>query len=238
MPTHRDPSFPASASCSSTPLAVLLSGGMDSAVLLAEAIEAHSAVFPLYVRSGLKWEADELAHVRRFLDAVNRPELEPLVILELPVNDLYGDHWSITGHGVPGAETPDEAVFLPGRNVLLLAKAIIWCHLHQVPAVALATLRGNPFPDATPSFFRAFQAAVNQAIEGKVEIVRPFAEKSKREVLMRGKQLPLELTFSCIAPQEGRHCGRCNKCEERRRAFAETGVKDRTEYAGARLGSP
>jgi 7-cyano-7-deazaguanine synthase len=174
--------------------------------------------------------------VRRFLEAVKHPHLQPLSILELPVADLYGNHWSITGNGVPGAETPDEAVFLPGRNVLLLAKALIWCHLHQVPAVALATLKGNPFPDATPSFFEAFQASVNQAIEAKVAIARPFAGQSKTEVLLRGKGLPLELTFSCISPQGGRHCGHCNKCEERRRAFAETGMEDRTEYVGARFG--
>jgi 7-cyano-7-deazaguanine synthase len=234
MPSTLESSSSPHTSLNSAPLAVLLSGGIDSAVLLAEAIETDPAVCPLYVRSGLKWEPDELAHLERFLEAVKRPHLRPLSILELPVTDLYGDHWSVTGNGVPGAETPDEAVFLPGRNVLLLAKAIIWCCLHDIPSVALATLAGNPFPDATPGFFQAFQAVVNQAIEANVQVVRPFAGMTKREVLLRGQRLPLELTFSCIAPVNGAHCGHCNKCEERRRAFAETGIEDRTEYAFAR----
>src|SRR4051794_30915769 len=126
------------------PLAVLASGGIDSAVLLAEACRRHPAVFPLYVRFGLAWEGVERGYLQRFLDAVACPALRPLVVLDAPVRDLYGRHWSLTGEGVPGADTADEAVFLPGRNVLLLAKAMLWCHLHGVPAVALAPLGGNP----------------------------------------------------------------------------------------------
>src|SRR5947209_1491894 len=115
------------------PLAVLISGGLDSAVLLGEALRDRPAVHPLYVRTGLYWEAAELQHLRRFLEALSGPALRPLHVLELPVADLYGEHWSLTGRDVPGADTPDEAVFLPGRNVLLLAKAILWCHLRDVP---------------------------------------------------------------------------------------------------------
>lgn len=211
--------------------AVLISGGLDSAVLLAESLHDHARVYPLYVRTGLWWEAVELGHLRRFLQAIQGPALRPLEILDLPVRDLYGDHWSMTGRDVPDAATPDEAVFLPGRNVLLLAKALLWCHLKEVPAVALALLGSNPFPDATPEFFRAYQDAVNQAVGGHVQVLRPYANLHKTEVLHRGRGLPLELTFSCIRPVEELHCGRCNKCEERRRSFVEAGMTDRTAYA-------
>src|SRR5579872_5994614 len=102
-------------------LAVLVSGGADSAVLLAEFLSRHERVFPLYVRCGLFWEEAELAHLGRFLDALRDPSLQPLHVLEMPVRDLYDAHWSLTGEGVPGGDTPDDAVFLPGRNVLLLA---------------------------------------------------------------------------------------------------------------------
>jgi 7-cyano-7-deazaguanine synthase len=211
-------------------LAVLVSGGLDSAVLLAEALRERTAVYPLYVRTGLYWEVTELRFLSRYLEAVRRPALQPLHVLELPVNDLYGDHWSLTGRGVPDADSADEAVFLPGRNVLLLAKAILWCHLHGVGELALAPLSANPFPDATPAFFRAYQDVVNQAVGGAVQVSRPYATLTKAEVLRRGRDFPLELTFSCIRPVDGRHCGRCNKCAERRRAFAAAGVPDRTEY--------
>src|SRR5262245_48339064 len=121
-------------------LAVLVSGGLDSAILLAESLARHPTVYPLYVRCGLYWEPVELDHLRRFLVAIAAPNLRPLLVLDMPVRDLYAAHWSLTGDNVPGPETADEAVFLPGRNVLLLAKSLLWCHLNHVPAVALAPL--------------------------------------------------------------------------------------------------
>jgi 7-cyano-7-deazaguanine synthase len=212
------------------PLAVLVSGGLDSAILLAEASRNHPAVHPLYVRFGLAWEEVELAHLRRFAEAVAAPALRPVVVLEMPVRDLYGAHWSVTGEQVPGADTPDEAVFLPGRNVLLLAKAMLWCHLRGVPEVAMAPLESNPFPDATPAFFRDFAGVVNRAVEGGVRVVCPYAGLHKTDVLRRGVAWPLEHTFSCIRPIDGRHCGGCNKCAERRKGFADAGLPDPTEY--------
>ena len=213
-----------------TALAVLVSGGLDSAILLGEMAREREVVHPLYVRHGLYWEGDELRHLQRFLGAIRNPALRPLVILDMPVTDLYGQHWSITGHGVPDADSRDAAVYLPGRNVLLLAKAMLWCHLHNVPAVALAPLGSNPFPDATPSFFDGYQDVVNEAIGGEVRVLRPYAGMHKVDVMRRGMDLPLEWTFSCIRPIDGRHCGACNKCAERRRAFANAGMADRTEY--------
>jgi 7-cyano-7-deazaguanine synthase len=217
-------------------LAVLVSGGLDSAILLAESLASHAAVHPLYVRFGLAWEPAELRTLRRFLEAVATPSLRPLTVLEQPVADLYGRHWSITGQGVPGADTPDEAVYLPGRNVLLLSKAMLWCHLHGVPAVALAPLECNPFPDATPLFFAAFEAAVNQAVGGRVRVLQPYQHLSKTEVLHRGRAFPLRWTLSCIRPVNEaatvRHCGRCNKCAERRKGFLAAGLPDPTDYAG------
>ncbi len=211
-------------------LAVLVSGGPDSAVLVGEALQGRAAVYPLYVRCGLVWETEELDYLRRFLDAISSSALRPLTVLEMPVGDLYPGHWSLTGKGTPDAATPDEAVFLPGRNVLLLSKAMLWCHLRAVSEIAIATLASNPFPDATPEFFAAFEAVVNRAVGGRIRIHQPYLSLKKTEVLRRGRALPLELTFSCIRPRQGRHCGACNKCAERRRAFADAGVPDRTPY--------
>jgi 7-cyano-7-deazaguanine synthase len=214
----------------SRPLAVLVSGGLDSAVLLAEALQQCPTVWPLYVRFGLFWEKTELQHLHRFLDAVRTPALRSLTVLDMPVADLYGDHWSLTGIGVPAAGTPDAAVYLPGRNVLLLAKAMLWCHLHGVPTLALAPLESNPFPDATPHFFADYEALVNQAIAGAVRVVQPYLGLHKEAVLQRGRHLPLQWTFSCMRPQDGRHCGACNKCAERRHAFRRAGCPDPTVY--------
>ena len=218
----------------SRPLAVLVSGGLDSAILLGESLGRHPAVYPIYVRVGSVWETVELDHLRRFLNELRSPALRPLTVLEQPIADLYGKHWSMTGERVPDADSPDEAVYLPGRNVLLLAKALIWCHLNQAPALALAPLSANPFPDATPEFFAAFQDAVNRAVEGKVQIIWPYLHLKKSELLRRAQGLPLQHTFSCIRPIAGRHCGACNKCAERQRGFREAGMDDPTKYAEVR----
>ncbi len=210
--------------------AVLVSGGLDSSILLGESLRMGAVVQPLYVRCGLYWEAVELDHLHQFLAALRCPALRPLHVLDVPVRDLYPNHWSLSGDNVPGADTPDAAVFLPGRNVLLLSKAILWCHLHGVAELVLAPLGSNPFPDATPTFFADFEAVVNQAVGGRVRVRQPYLQLHKTDVMRRGVGLPLELTFSCIRPVGGQHCGVCNKCGERRKAFADAGLPDRTPY--------
>jgi 7-cyano-7-deazaguanine synthase len=214
-------------------LAVLASGGLDSAILLAEAARAYPAVFPLYVRTGAVWEEVERGHLGRFLAAIRTPALRPVAVLDQPVADVYGSHWSVSGEGVPGADTPDDAVFLPGRNVLLLAKPLIWCHLNGVPELATAPLGSNPFPDATPEFYDDFAALVGRALgkPGGVRVLRPYSALHKVDVLRRGRGLPLEHTFSCIRPANGLHCGACNKCAERQQGFRDAGVEDPARYA-------
>jgi 7-cyano-7-deazaguanine synthase len=178
--------------------------------MLAELAKTYRQVYPVYIRQGLVWETAELHHLRRYLRALG---IGPLTILDLPVDDLYRNHWSITGVRVPGANTRDEAVYLPGRNLLLLSKAAVFCALHNIPVIAVGSLGHNPFPDATPRFFRDF------ARVSGVRVIAPFRQLTKEQVIRRGRNLPLHLTFSCISPKRGRPCGRCNKCAERRRAL-------------------
>src|SRR4051812_16298448 len=73
-------------------LAVLISGGLDSAILLGDALGKHEPIQPLYIRCGLLWESAELAHLHRYLKAIACAPLRPLVVLEQPVADLYGAH--------------------------------------------------------------------------------------------------------------------------------------------------
>ena len=209
-------------------VAVLLSGGVDSSILLADLLRQGRRVQPIYVRCRLVWEKAELRAVGRLLKALmpRWPGLLPLVTLDLPVGDLYGDHWSLTGRDPPDAASPDDAVYLPGRNALLLVKAALWCQLHGIDELALGVLGTNPFADATPAFFDELQIALNRASGGRLRILRPYAGLDKRQVLQRGADLPLRLTFSCIAPVRGLPCGRCNKCAERQAAMEEPGMRD------------
>ena len=210
---------------------LLLSGGVDSAVLLDQLLERGWRVVPFYVRTGCVWDDCELNAIRSFLNALAQPRRAKLVLLDMPIRDLYGDHWSVSGVDAPGDASPDEAVFLPGRNPILLLKPVLWCQIHGVNHLAIATLANNPFADATPQFFSQFEAMIREAAGPPVQIARPFEWLAKDRVIEFGAHLPLELTFSCLAPVDGLHCGRCNKCAERRSAFGRVGFDDRTQYA-------
>jgi len=216
----------------------LLSGGLDRTILLGHLLAAGRRVQPFYVRCGLRWEDAERRHLDRFLHALAGPRLAELVVLDLPLADLYDGHWSLTGRGVPELASPDTAVYLPGRNALLLIKAALWCRLHGIEELALAVLGSNPFADATPEFFAEFEGLLDRATGGRIRIMRPFGRLAKRQVMELGRGLPLELTFSCIAPRDGRHCGGCNKCAERIAAFASVGADDPTPYAGRPAPTP
>jgi 7-cyano-7-deazaguanine synthase len=213
----------------------LVSGGLDSCVMLAALARRYRKVYPIFIRQGLVWEGAELAHLRRFLRAAKIPRVQSLTVLDLPVRELYGAHWSITGRRVPRATTPDEAVYLPGRNLLLLSKAAVFCKLHRIDAIAVGSLGHNPFPDATPKFFRDFARAAGEALDFRIKIIAPFRTLSKEQVVRRGHRLglPLRLSFSCISPKNGLHCGRCNKCAERQQAFHNAALGDLTRYATA-----
>jgi 7-cyano-7-deazaguanine synthase len=212
-------------------VAVLVSGGLDSAILLVELLRKRNVIHPLYVRFGLGWEPVEEAHLRQFLASLDDLAPEPLTVLHCPIASVYGSHWSVSGDAVPDDRTEDAAVYLPGRNLLLLAQPSVWCALHDVHAIALGTLKGNPFPDSSREFFDDVTALVQRGLGHMLEVLTPFAGLTKADVLELGRGLALQHTFSCIDPQQDRHCGRCNKCAERRAAFAELKIDDVTEYA-------
>ena len=217
--------------------AVLLSAGLDSAVLAAA--EARSVeVQPIYVSTGLAWERGELAALDRLLaTAPFGRHVARLARLSFAVEDVYpSTHWALRGTP-PAFDTPDEDVYLAGRNIILLSKAAIYCSQHGIGRIALGPLAGNPFPDATPQFFETMARALSLGLAHTIVVDAPFASMEKSDVIRLGVELgvPLELTLSCMNPQEGRHCARCSKCRERRDAFAAAGVTDPTLYAAVPL---
>ena len=226
-------------------VAVLFSAGLDSAVLLAHAAATspHARIQPIYVRAGLAWEGEEIAMARRFLSAqAFSSRLEALVTLAVDMRDVYPPtHWAIRGEP-PAYDTPDEDVYLEGRNVVLLSKASVFMARARIPRVLIGPLSGNPFPDATPDFFSAMARALSIGLATPIAINAPFVSMSKADVIHRGQSLgvPFELTLSCMQPNQGRHCGRCSKCRERIEAFQEVGMKDSADYVqpGSRTTDP
>jgi 7-cyano-7-deazaguanine synthase len=214
----------------------LVSGGFDSTVMLAELARRWRYVQPVYIQEGLTWEPAELKHLRLFIRALSdrqHSSIKPLKVLNLPVGDLFSGHWSLTGQRAPDASTPDEAMYLPGRNLLLLSKAAVYCSQRNIPVLAVGSLHHNPFPDASTKFLRDFGRVAGTALGCNLRVIAPFRHLTKAQVVRRAAKLgiPMHLSFSCVAPQQGRHCGRCNKCAERQRAFAQAGVNDMTRYA-------
>jgi 7-cyano-7-deazaguanine synthase len=213
-------------------VAVLFSSGLDSAVL-ASAEARASTVHPIYVSCGLAWEEEELKAADRLLAAPAYRGVQPIARLAFTVSDLYPHHhWAL--RGVPPAfDTPDEDVYLTGRNVILLSKAAIHCVQRGIARVAIGTLAGNPFPDATTDFFNAMAKAVSLGLAHNIAIEAPFMQMHKGDVIRLGQQLgvPLEQTLSCMNPRDGLHCGECSKCRERHDAFRDAAVPDLTLYA-------
>jgi 7-cyano-7-deazaguanine synthase len=209
---------------------VLASGGLDSSVLLAELARNRRHVFPIYVRAGLRWERVELVVLRRFIAALRRDNIEPVAVLECPTVDISRDHWSVTGK-VPGYRASVASNYIPGRNLSLLTKAAMFCARNRIGEIAMAPLESNPFPDARPEFFRAFERAVKLGMELPLRVLTPFEGLEKSAVIKKGRALPLELTLSCANPRGSLHCGACTKCAERVQGFKTAGIADPTRYA-------
>ena len=155
------------------------------------------------------------------------------------MTDVYPPtHWARQGRP-PGYHTPDEDVYLPGRNIVLLGKAAVFCAAAGIGRLVLGTLDHNPFPDATPAFRAAMAVgAVAGPRPPARRSTRPYAQTQQGRVIRRGAALglPLELTLSCMNPvptaaARPRHCGVCSKCRERHDAFVEAGIADPTTYA-------
>lgn len=213
--------------------AVLLSGGLDSVVMMALEQAAGRQVWPVHLRTGLAWEAAEAVAIAQVLsDAPFSGRLRPVTTLQVDMRDVYpATHWAVRGEARPYLD-PDETVYLEGRNITLIAKTAVFCAAHDIGRVVLGPLAGNPFPDASPAFFDAMARAMSIGLAHQLEIVAPLSHLHKDAVILMGRDLGVrfEHTLSCNGPIGNRHCGRCSKCRERRDAFRDAGVEDPTDY--------
>lgn len=214
----------------------VLVGGLDSAVLAASYASKKWDVHPLFIREGFRWEPSEQQSLVKFFKRLPfAHRVHRLEILQLPVKSLLSRHWSTHSRlKVPSADSPDTAVYLPGRNVGLLTLGGLYCALKDIPLLTIGVLKHNPFPDSRPIFFRHVESTIRFGTGKRFAIKTPLANMTKREVILLGRNWPIHLTLSCLAPQGLRHCGQCNKCRERRDGFRSAGVRDLTRYAFTR----
>ncbi len=217
-------------------VAVLASGGLSSAVLLAQALDHFAAVYPIYGRFGLPWQEAEEQHLRRFLTAIRGPRLGRLKVLDLPVDDIYNEDGLISATLGPESHGPHETLHVTGRDVLLMSKAAVWSAVNGIEVFATGPIAVTDLSDKSPTFVEQLESFVSLGLGQRVTVIHPFAGLTVADVLPLGRDLPLEFTFSCIRPVaiEGTgamHCGRCHKCIDRRRAFLTSSITDRTRYA-------
>ncbi len=216
---------------------VLVSGGLDSATVLAMARAEGWACHALSVDYGQRHrsELEAAVAVARSLGAVEHR----VVRVDLGV---FGGS-ALTDRAIAVPTTPTAGIpvtYVPARNTILLALAL--AHAEVVEADAIFTganaVDYSGYPDCRPEYLAAFEALANlatkRAVEGSPISVRsPIVHLSKADIVRRGRDLGVDfaLTVSCYdADAEGRACGRCDSCRLRREGFAAAGIPDPTRY--------
>lgn len=233
---HASTSGSTGASTKGSLAVVLLSGGLDSATLLAIARQEGYLCQALSFGYGQTHGA-ELAAARRVaahFDVQHR-------ILTMPIGSLGGS--ALTDPAIPVPDCGGEGIpvtYVPARNTVFLALALAWAEVLEARAIYIGVnaLDYSGYPDCRPEFVAAFQELANlatkQAVEGApVEILAPLVNMTKAEIIKRGSELGVDysMTVSCYrADSQGRACGRCDACRFRAQGFSQARVTDPTRY--------
>ena len=226
------------------PAVVLVSGGMDSAVVLAIAREQGYAVHALSVRYGQRHtsELDAADRVARALDAVAHKTVA------VDLRSIGGSALTDAGIAVPedsdghviGAHIP--VTYVPARNTIMLSLALGWAEVLGSADLfcGVNAVDYSGYPDCRPEFIAAFERLANVATRAGVEgagfrVHAPLLRMSKADIVREGVRLGVDfaLTVSCYqADADGRACGHCDACRLRADGFAAAGVPDPTRYRG------
>ena len=217
---------------------VLLSGGLDSATVLACARARGFACYALSVNYGQRHSA-ELAAARRGAVALGAVEHR---IMTVDAGGIGGS--ALTDASIAVPESPGDGIpvtYVPARNTLLLALALGWAEVLGARDlfIGVNAVDYSGYPDCRPEFIEAFRTLANLATKAGVEGTRfrvhaPLVELSKAEIIRQGAGLGIDygMTVSCYqADEAGRACGRCDACRLRRAGFETAGLADPTCYA-------
>lgn len=218
---------------------VLLSGGLDSATVLAIARAEGYAVHALSFDYGQRHRA-ELAAADRVAAALGAVEHRTM---RIDLGGIGGSALTDMNVAVPDAQTAPgiPVTYVPARNTLFLALALGWAEVLAAADlfIGVNAVDYSGYPDCRPEFIAAFTVLANVATRAGVEgttrfrIRTPLLDWSKAEIVRHGTALGVDfsLTVSCYqADSEGRACGRCDSCHLRREGFKAAGLADPTRY--------
>jgi 7-cyano-7-deazaguanine synthase len=213
------------------PLVVLFGSGIESTTLVKRSLTEGKTVLPVYQHWGLPWEDCELLHAHRFCQANACDHLHPLVEVRHSHREMMEGHWAASGGKAPQTGDSPQALEIPLRNLTLLVVATArLAHLPELHLV-MGTTADNHFSDGTREFFDACERLLCLQFARPVRILTPLLGFDKVQVIRQSDRKTLALSFSCLAPRNGLHCGTCYKCGRRRSAFRQAGVDDPTVYA-------
>ncbi|MBW8458031.1 MAG: 7-cyano-7-deazaguanine synthase QueC [Thiobacillus sp.] len=219
------------------PAVILLSGGLDSATVLAIAREAGYACHALSLDYGQRHTA-ELAAAARVAKSLGVVEHR---VIRIGLGDIGGSALTDASIAVPESPTTGIPVtYVPARNTVMLALALAWAEVlgSRDLFIGVNAVDYSGYPDCRPEFIAAFEQMANLATRAGVEGARlrvhaPLQHLSKAQIIRRGIELGVEYaqTVSCYqADAEGLACGRCDACRLRREGFRAAGVADPTRY--------
>ena len=216
---------------------VLLSGGLDSATILAQAKAEGFACYSMGFDYGQRHRAELQAaeHVARQLGVVEHK------VIGLNLNGIGGSALTDTSIDVPEAPTEGIPVtYVPARNTVFLSLALGWAEVLGARDIFIGVnaVDYSGYPDCRPEFIQAFERTANLATRTGVEgdgfrIRAPLQNLSKAQIVEVGLRhgVDYSLTVSCYqADEEGRACGKCDSCRLRAAGFAAAGVADPTRY--------
>lgn len=217
---------------------VLLSGGLDSATILAQAKAAGFACYTMSFDYGQRHHA-ELQAAERVAQQMGVVEHK---VIGLNLNGIGGS--ALTDSSIAVPEAPTEGIpvtYVPARNTVFLSLALGWAEVlgaHDI-FIGVNAVDYSGYPDCRPEFIEAFERVANLATREGVEgrgfcIQAPLQNLSKAQIVQIGVQHGVDygLTVSCYqADDDGRACGKCDSCRLRAAGFAAAGVADPTRYA-------
>jgi len=220
---------------------VLLSGGMDSATVLAIAKAAGHDCYALSFRYGQRHDAELDAAIR----IANKLGAREHRIIDLDLSGIGGS--ALTDRAIDVPETPGEGIpvtYVPARNTVFLSIAVAWAEVLEAADIYIGVnaVDYSGYPDCRPGFIEAFETMANLATKAGVEgyqlrIQTPLIDLSKADIIRRGAELGIDYrdTVSCYqADEQGRACGKCDACRLRRAGFEAAGLPDATRYVQSR----
>ena len=230
------------------PAVVLVSGGMDSAVVLAIAREAGFDAHALSVRYGQRHtsELDAAARVANALGArahktvhVDLRSIGGSALTDAGIDVPTDADGHVIGQGIP-------STYVPARNTIMLSVALGWAEVLGATELfcGVNAVDYSGYPDCRPEFVDAFEQLANLATKAGAEGSRfrvhaPLMRMSKAQIVQEGLRLGVDFaqTVSCYqADEDGRACGHCDACRLRAQGFAEAGVPDPTRYVDGAIG--